>query len=478
MTRAYFRRILDRLESSYWFTPLVMGLLAFLLARVLLRIDAAIPDAALNSSAFVYSGAAAEARAALLSLAGTILATAGVVYSLLTLPMSVAVSQFGSRLLRLFLRDRTTQIVLGMFVGTFVFCLTVALAIPSASQNPDTPQLATTVGLFLSLATFGSLIVLIHHIATSLQAPNLIASASSELQGVIQSMELLTPASSGKPALAARAGVSPDETPATARRVDEREATPIHADGTGYLQAIDTEKIMALAIRHDLVIRIVRKPGYFAQPGDLLALARPAERADATVAGHIRECHELGNLRTPTQDIEYAVKQLTEVALRAMSAAINDPYTAMTCLDHLGVGLAQIAERREAVTRILDSSGHPRLLFELIAFPDLLDAAFNMLRRASRETPDVLLSMLGAMDVIARKMLAPDERAALLQHVNLVEAESDASAAIAWDRERVRQRCQTLRTLLNVPVESEESTSEAEAHAMPSAIATSAVGES
>jgi uncharacterized membrane protein len=449
MTRALVRRIVDRLESSYWFAPLVMGLLAVLLAQVLLRIDAAIPNTRLNDSPLLYSGSAAEARAALLGLAGTILATAGVVYSLLTLPMSVAVSQFGSRLLRLFLRDRTTQLVLGMFVGTFVFCLTVALAIPHASLDPDTPQLATTAGLLLSLATFGSLIVLIHHIATSLQAPNLVASASAELQAVIRSSQSLTPtAEHGMLALTTAAEAGGDAMPAAVSHADEREATPIHADSAGYVQAIDTEKLLALAVRQDLVIRIVRKPGYFAQPGDLLALARPAERADASVAERIRDGYQLGNLRTPSQDVGYAVNQLVEVALRAMSAAINDPYTAMTCLDHLGPNLALIAERREQPTHVLDSYGRPRLLFEATDFPDLLDGAFNLLRRASRETPDVLLSMVMALNTIARKATLPDQRAALLQHVNLLDAESQASAAIAWDKERISQQCEALRALL------------------------------
>lgn len=440
MNNIAVRRILDRLQSSYWFTPLVMAVLSFLTAQVLLKIDAAIPDAALNQSRILYSGNPAEARSTLLGLAGTILATAGVVYSLLTLPMSIAVSQYGSRLLRLFLRDRTTQLVLGMFVGAFVFCLSVALAIPHESTLPTTPQLSTTVGLLLSLVTFGSLIVLIHHIATSLQAPNLVAQAGGELQSVIHATEQLTP-------VALADSVSSDGTPA-ALQMDAREAATVYSDAIGYVQAIDAEALMALAVKHDLCIRIIYKPGKFAHPGDALAQAWPERHADQTITKRMRDCFVLGNLRTPTQDVEYAINQLVEVALRAMSAAINDPFTAMTCLDHLAVGLCSYIDYRPRVSRVCDAAGRERLLFEPAHFPELLDAAFNMLRRASRENPDVLVSMLSVLDAINSRPLTPDDRAALLQQVGLIHAESEASAAIEFDKARVRRRCDALRMVL------------------------------
>ena len=353
MTRTRLRQTWDRLQTSYWFAPLVMGLLALGLAQVVLRLDAAIPDAALSLAPFVYTGSAAEARGALLALAGTILATAGVVSSLLTLPLSVAAAQFGSRLLRLYLRDRTIQVVLGLFVATFVTCLTVALSIPAAALNPDTPQLAASTAMYLSLATLASLVVLIHHIATALQAPNLVAAASAELQGVVR-------APAGPPGAAPRRRARPGGAggaggaDAAAESRDEALAAlaagagqRVDAAGLGYVQAIDPEAILALAVAHDLVVRVVRKPGHFVRPGDLLALAWPPQRAAGAAVGGLRGCYGLGNLRTPTQDVGYAVNQLVEVALRAMSPALNDPFTAMTCLDHLGAGLALYAEQGE-----------------------------------------------------------------------------------------------------------------------------------
>ena len=135
--RVAARNTWDRLEVSFWFAPAVMALAAVLLAWVMFWLDSQIPNDALASSRFVLSGTPGELRSALLNMAGTVLATAGVVFTLLTLPLSTVAAQYGSRLLRVFLGDRTTQFVLGMFVATFVYCIAAALSIPPADVEPE-----------------------------------------------------------------------------------------------------------------------------------------------------------------------------------------------------------------------------------------------------------------------------------------------------------------------------------------------------
>jgi uncharacterized membrane protein len=168
----------DRMMVSFWFAPVLMALAAVLLAWAMYRLDNLIPNEALENSHLVLSGTVGELRSYLLIMAGTVLATASVVFSLLTLPLSTVVAQYGSRLLRLFLRDRTTKFILGMFVATFVYCVAAALSILPVEVQPDGPQLTATVGLYLELATFASLILLVQHISTMLQAPNIAAAAA------------------------------------------------------------------------------------------------------------------------------------------------------------------------------------------------------------------------------------------------------------------------------------------------------------
>ena len=131
-TRRYFW---DRMKVSLWFVPLVMALGAVLLSWLLGRLDEQVPNQMLNNSKFFIAGSASEMRVMMIGIAGTVLATAGVVFSLLTLPLSTVAAQFGSRLLRIFMRDRTTQFVLGMFVATFTYCLATALSIPNVQTS-------------------------------------------------------------------------------------------------------------------------------------------------------------------------------------------------------------------------------------------------------------------------------------------------------------------------------------------------------
>ncbi len=431
MTRASISQLWDHLQSGYWFVPLVMSLGAFVFARLMLWVDTIIPDAVLNGSPLVYTANAQEARAAMLALAGSLLTTGGVVYSLLTVPLSVAVSQYGSRLLRFYLRDRTIQFVLGMFVSTFVYCLIVALSIPPPQRQPDTPQLSATVGLYLTIFAFGMLIVLVHHIATALQAPNIAAAASHELQRVVREFDEFWSNSSdsffnGQPTTSLKDGF------------------PIYAEHIGYIQTIDPDVILPLATRHDLVIRIVRKPGHFVQEGELLARVYPTDRVTPSTAAIIQRCYRLGNLRTPSQDVEYAVNQLVELTTRAMSTAINDPFTAMTGLQHLGAGLEEFVKRPPKTANVYDAAQHLRLIIEPVTFAELLDAAFNLVRRASRETPDVLLAMLDALNTVGRNCSHSAERMLVLRHIQLVADESRASASIEADKTRVQKRCEEL----------------------------------
>ncbi len=439
MRNVTFRRTLDRLRVNLWFTPLVSALIAVILAWTLIWVDSLIPNEALETSKLILAGSVTEARSMMAGIAATTLATAGVVFSLLTLPLSTVVSQYGSRLLRVFLGDRTTQVVLGMFVGTFIYCIAVALAIPPAEIEPVPPQLAPTFGVYLMMATFGSLILLIHHISTMLQAPNIVAAAGAELLVVIRAMLEIPVGPEKQPA----AGAMPPDLTANV-------GYPIKADQAGYIQAIDPVSILNLTREKELIIRLQRNPGHFVRPGTVMALVWPADQVDQALAEQIRHLFELGHQRTPTQDVEYAINQLVEVAVRAMSPAINDPFTAMTCLDYLGDGLALLAGYGERPSQIYyyDPNGRLCLVFESATLDELLAAAFDMLRHCSCDNASVLLHILEVIEVIGREAKTAAARQELLRHVALVETESQNSALIEPDKQAIRRRGETLRMQL------------------------------
>ena len=429
----------DRLKVSFWFAPLVMSLAAILLAWAMYWVDVHIPNELLQNNRLILSGSVSELRTVLITIATTTLATAGVVFTLLTLPLSTVAAQYGSRLLRVFLGDRITQLVLGMFVATFVYCISAATSLPAETVQFEAPQVTATVGLFLMLATFASLILLVQHISTMLQAPNIAAAAGAELLDVVRA-EIPDEISSGDDHRQ-----SGQQAPDT---LVETEGSPVRVRDTGYIQYIDPEYMLTLVQERDLVIRLLHKPGHFVSRGDVVALVWPADRFDEQLEGQIGHAFQIGNGRTPTQDVEYAVNQLVEMAVRAMSPAINDPFTAMTCLDHVGNGLALFIRQGEKSSHYYDRDGRLRLVLEPVTFDELLSAAFDMLRHASCDNASVLLHMLKVIDTISQEAKSPEDRQQLLRHVNLIQAESHAGSLIERDRQSIHLRVEALQTKL------------------------------
>jgi uncharacterized membrane protein len=429
----------DRLKVSFWFAPVVMSLASILLAWLMYRLDVHIPNEALQSSRLVLSGSPVELRSMLIGMATTILTTAGVVFTLLTLPLSTVAAQYGSRLLRVFLGDRTTQLVLGMFVATFVYCLAAALSIPPLEVEPDGPQLTATVGLVLMLGTFASIILLIQHISTMLQAPNIAAAAGAELRDVVL-VEIPE---------TVRKDTGNQTSQDAQKDLAEAEAFRVRVEETGYIEFVDPETVFSLARESNLVIRLLRKPGHFVRRNEVVALVWPASRVDEQLAGQIRRVFRLGNTRTPTQDIVYAVNQLVEMAVRAMSPAINDPFTAMTCLEYIGEGLVLFIQQGERDPCYYDQDGRLHLVFEPVTCKELFNAAFDMLRHASSDNASVLSSMLEVIDKIGQEAKSTETRQELSYHVSLIQAESQVGNLINQDRQMIHHLSESINIRLS-----------------------------
>ena len=215
--------------------------------------------------------------------------------------------------------------------------------------------------------------------------------------------------------------------------------------------------MLAVAKERDLIIHLLRKPGRFIRRGEVVALVRPADplqeqfrqgqagetmgirSIDKQLAEQILGAFRIGNTRTPTQDVAYAVNQLVEMAVRAMSPAINDPFTAMTCLDYLAEGLALFIRQGEKGAYYYDLNGRLRLVLEPVTFEELLGAAFDMLRHASCDNASVMLHMLEAIDVIGQEAKSAEARQLLRRQVSLIQAESQASRLIEDDRRLIQR---------------------------------------
>lgn len=437
--RALSGLVADRLRNSYWFTPTLMCVGAVLLSILTLEMDRLFPVRGSETwwgRHLIYSGDPDGARQMLSTVAGSIITVAGVVFSITIVTLTLASQQFGTRLLANFVRDRGNHVTFGTFLAAFVYSLLVMRTIPT--PDGKVPHLSVTVALALALAGVGVLVFYIHHVAVTIQAPNLIHRIRRELQAVIDRAYPAEPSP--------EAGADGEPVEKVEDRLDERETRPVAPHHSGYVQLVDLERIHALATEHDLVVRVDLRPGRFAVFGAPFAHAWPADRVDDALADRIAQGVVTGARRTPQQDVEFPLKELTEVAVRALSPAVNDPFTAVISVDQMSTALCQVAGRPMPRTVRRDADGTVRV-FEAhsLTFATLVGSAYDQIRQSAGFHAPVYVHLLDALRRIAGCVRDAERLDPLRREADLVwEAATEAVPSEA-DRETVRARYEALR---------------------------------
>jgi uncharacterized membrane protein len=385
----------DRLRGSFWFVPAICAAGAVILAMVLLSVDRRLEDR-LSEVVWFYGGGAEGARSLLSALAGSIITVLGLAFSITTVALQLAAAQLGPRLLRNFVRDPGNQIVLGTFVGTFAYCLVVLRAIRGQSgvvNDAFVPQLSVTAALLLGMLSVGVLIYFIHHAAVSMQADHVIATVAAELDGAIDG---LFPERLGHDIDERDDASLPSEPPA-----DEQTALP--SPGSGYVQSIETERLVDTAARHDIVVRLACRPGDFVAEGDAIARSWPASKLTPEVAGNLTESVVLGLERTMLQDALFGVEQLVEIAINGLSSSARDPLTAVRCVDRLGAAVGRVADRAMPSPLRRDGQGRLRVIAPAPTIDDFVSVAFDAVRGRARESRLVCVRLLETFTRLVRQ---------------------------------------------------------------------------
>jgi uncharacterized membrane protein len=437
----------NRVRSSFWFLPAVMAGGAMVLAFSTVALNTPVTDWLTLNWGLTFTGGAEGASALLGAISGSMITIAGVVFSMTLVALSLASSQLGPRLLRNFMRDTTTQIVLGTFVATFLYCLLVLRTIRRAEEIVFVPHLSVTIGVLLAVVSVGVLIFFIHHVSISIQANEIVARVGTEL---IEGIEQLFPENIGRgsPRIPAE--------PPDADFLDtfDREARPIGSAGDGYLQFVDGDALMAVAMQEDVVIRLVRRPGHYVVATRPLALIWPGNRVTDQLMESVNSAFALGNQRTSGQDIEFAVNQLVEIAIRALSPGVNDPFTAITCVDHLGSALCRLAQRDMPSPYRYDTKDQLRLITPVFTFSDVTGAAFNQIRQYGRSSTAVTIRLLETIAEVAGSVHRPEDRFALLRHARMIARGAGSGLPEDEDRQEVEERFQSANQLLREPPDS------------------------
>jgi uncharacterized membrane protein len=430
MRNVKISKLWDQLHSSYWFIPAVMAVVATALAFTMLNLDRT--DKVEINYWWVYTGGADGARSLLEAVAGSMVSVIATAFSITIVALQLAAANFGPRLLRNFMRDTGNQVVLGTFIGTFIYCLFILRTIRGEGDGYSqfVPQLAVTVGILLAIISIGVLIYFIHHASTIIQASHVIQNVSADLHSAIKR---LFPEKIGHSELEHSPTVA--EIPISF----EEESLPIRANSTGYLQAIDHEALMKVACQYNLLIRLNTRPGLFVVQGTNLVLAFPGKRINQKITKKINNSFILGKERTEQQDVEFPINQLVEIALRALSPGVNDPFTAIRCIDQLGAGFCHLVQRKFPSPYRYDHN-QLRVIAEGVKFPELMDTAFNQIRHYGRSDVAVTICSLEAIAAIATYTNNSQYQAILRHHADMILQDSCEGLSQEQDRKDVEER--------------------------------------
>jgi len=359
----------------------------------------------------IYSGSAEGSRSVLSTIAGSMITVAGVVFSITVVALTLAASQFGSRLLRNFMGDRVNQIVLGTFIATFIYCLLVLQSIHYNGTEVFVPRVATSLSLILALLDIGILIYFFHHVSTLLQAERVIEAVSRELTGAINK---LFPDEEDE-----NISSQTDKTLRSEINFNEK-SVPVLSRSDGYLKAVDKEGLLKFAVENDLYIKLQHRPGDFVFQNADLMLVRLEHGIDQKLKQKLEGFLIMGGNRTPEQDVEFAIHQLVQLALRAISPGINDPHTAMTCIDHLGAAVRLINRKIFPGPFRFDEDGKVRLILDNVTYDGILDAAFNQIRQYSKGSADISIRLLEVFRGMAESTRDKKRIQSIERHANMV----------------------------------------------------------
>jgi uncharacterized membrane protein len=380
---------------------------------------------------WVATGGPDAARATLVAIAAAVITVAGVVFALTIVVLQMASQTFGPRMLRNFIRDTGTQVTLGSFASTFLYSMLALGAVRSSPARDFTPHLSVTMALILTVVSVGVIIYFIHHVAIQIQMPTVVSNIARDFRRTLAEMQQ---ESKRLEVRLAHCGAEP-------MLAREMEGAPVFIENRGYLQAIDHAKLVPIVARSHAHIRLLHRPGHFLARGQPIALVSPMAAASG-VAGAIADAHIVGPTRTLTQDPNFAIDQLVEIAIRALSPAVNDTFTSLNCIDWLGDCLCEAAAEPLPDGVYRDEAGIVRVVEPVLTLERFIKGATDKIREAGRDLPAVYVRQLENLAKVMAVVRTADQQKVVLRHAAMILQAGEDTLREASDREDVRRAYQ------------------------------------
>ncbi|MDQ1812038.1 DUF2254 domain-containing protein [Massilia sp. CCM 9210] len=425
------------LRASFWFLPYLIVSAYIGAAVVLTHLRPGTSDLWLSAFPQLFSVSAAGARDMLSTIAASMISVVGIVFSMTLVALALASSQYSSRVLRTFMRSRLTQASIGVFAGLYAYCLIVLRGVKGQDDELVVPVTAVTLGVVGAVAAVGLLIFFIHHIAVSIQASTILASIAGD---TIATIEHMFPKQDDDSTKRER-----DEAEAAARPAACVQSVP--ATISGYVQSIDEAALVAYACKHDTMLRMELGVGQFVVAGACLVTVEQAQCLAPRTLQALRDTVRISAYRTVEQDPAFGVRQIVDVALRALSPGINDTTTAVMSIDYLGTILAALAPRAFQ-SPYRRAGGSLRLVTVQPNFAAMVHEAFDQIRRGANGNVSIILRMTEMIHVVGKLLSLPDRARAMSEQLDFLDELNARTVEAELDRSAIGRRIGQVRSAL------------------------------
>jgi uncharacterized membrane protein len=437
------RHIMYNLRGGFLVRPLIIALSLGVVGAVFSWLEETEPALSAWVPAIIFPSHSDPqvAQVILAGIAASIMTVVSIVFAILLMTLTLASMQFSPRIIVSFVRDRVTQWTLGVFLGTFCYCM-AALPAARSAPKPFAPVVTVLGAMLLSLICVGWLLFFIHHISQAINVNQIVDRIASETVAMIDEMMPY---------------------PRRFPRMDNSESidasaweTTVLCATSGYIRFIDTRRLVAMAKRRSVKIQILRRVGQFVPEGVPFLRLYKGERLSPEEMIDLRSAFDFGPSRTLQQDIEFGVLQIVDIALKAISPAVNDPSTAISCVDQLSRVLIRFAGREGPSSLLCDPPGVVRVSILWTNFGRMLDSAFEQIRLYSQTDLAVSLRMMRALHDIAGTIPDPGDRHTLAERARRI-VEGCAEKLGEREMKELRARLAGMEKLLiNAPAQPAE----------------------
>lgn len=326
---------------------------------------------------------------------------------------------------------RLNQVVLGSYVSTYLYCLLVLNALKDSEGYTFIPSISILAAIIGAIFNIVLLIVFIHQIATSIQADNVISDISDV---ICEKIEALFPEEMGD-----EKGKEPNIDVDT-EMANFSQQIAILSPRNGYLQYIDNEVLMEEVVAHDALFDLNHRPGSFLVKEMVIGKLAFNKELEESELEKLQRQFVIGKTKTSQQDLEFSIHQMVEIAARALSPGVNDPFTAITCIDNLTAALTALAKLKFPSKYRYDEEGKLRIIANTVDFEGALDAAFNQIRQFSGGSPSVIIRLMEGLITIHGFTTNTKDRDSVIEHAEMVLRKGEETFTEKNDLKDLRDR--------------------------------------